>query len=408
MRVNDIGLFYEALRRLNGKTHGDTLAIFLAFKYQQKLLPKVGDSGEGVPSRVLEDLLDDFYTKHHIELGANDDSVCRIFNNKFTPTKSYSQNNWRDFFRYGLGIGCLAPESTFSSAFLKQHRSNCQYLTTNSDGDNACELHPTKTRYIRSLDKPKLLNWKLKGVKGAYKLVDVNDWGLVDVIRPLSRRVPLESLIIALYFGAHWNDNEEVLIEQFAHDFNFDSVDQVEYLFAFDLNDPVTLKRITQVKREIVSALSKPFSLIEDVKTRTTTTERKIRSRAFMEAIREAYDCACAVCGLKFDTPEGKWEVQAAHIFPREHSGSDDVRNGIALCRTHHWAFDEHVFTIDQTYNLIWHEKAKPTAMYVEGKIRLPPSPQQWPDQEEALKWHREQFASIDKRRKNRRHKEKK
>ena len=32
--------------------------------------------------------------------------------------------------------------------------------------------------------------------------------------------------------------------------------------------------------------------------------------------------------------------MEAAHIYPKSEGGADDVRNGVALCRLHHWAFD--------------------------------------------------------------------
>ena len=58
----------------------------------------------------------------------------------------------------------------------------------------------------------------------------------------------------------------------------------------------------------------------------------------------ELYDYACALCRLRL-----RWdqliEAQAAHIKPRALLGVDDVRNAMALCRTHHWAFDEGLWT---------------------------------------------------------------
>ena len=32
--------------------------------------------------------------------------------------------------------------------------------------------------------------------------------------------------------------------------------------------------------------------------------------------------------------------MEAAHIYPKEEQGPDDLRNGFALCKYHHWAFD--------------------------------------------------------------------
>ncbi|MCS6861818.1 MAG: DNA methyltransferase [Abditibacteriales bacterium] len=41
------------------------------------------------------------------------------------------------------------------------------------------------------------------------------------------------------------------------------------------------------------------------------------------------------------------FEVQAAHIIPRGQRGPNHPRNGIALCRIHHWAFDHGVISVD-------------------------------------------------------------
>lgn len=73
--------------------------------------------------------------------------------------------------------------------------------------------------------------------------------------------------------------------------------------------------------------------------TRSSTSY--FRSRAFRQAVIEAYDCKCAFCGFKLSSPDSlSWEVQAAHIVPNNFQGKDDVWNGLALCGIHHWAFD--------------------------------------------------------------------
>jgi hypothetical protein len=397
MRVDSLSIFQDSLRTLRGRTHGDTLAIYLGLKYHQNNLPIIGDGNPGVASGALENLLDFFYTKRVKGFQPVGGEVCRIFQNSFTPPHSNSQNNWRDFFRYGLGVGCMASELELSGSFLWQHRSDCKYLTKNSSGFLACDLHPIKTRYIRGLDKPKLMKWVFQGSRGAYKLVDLNNLNLLEVIRPLSIRIPLESLLVALYFGAPWSSLKEVTVDQFASDFHFNNRDQVEYLFAVDIDDPLTRAEIDAVTKELKHALVSPFKLTGDPRITLTIVQRKIRTRAFVEAVREAYDRSCAVCGLRLDTPSGKWEVQAAHIYPRKLSGSDDIRNGLSLCHNHHWAFDEHVFTIDKNYELKWHSRAKLTAIFVSGSIKLPARTEEWPNQDQALAWHRAQFNKKQK-----------
>lgn len=84
-----------------------------------------------------------------------------------------------------------------------------------------------------------------------------------------------------------------------------------------------------------------------------TTRESTLRTRGFRQAVIEAYSCSCAVCGLKINSPDTlSWEVEAAHIVPNRYKGRDDIFNGIALCRIHHWAFDVGWFTLLDDYKI--------------------------------------------------------
>jgi hypothetical protein len=84
-----------------------------------------------------------------------------------------------------------------------------------------------------------------------------------------------------------------------------------------------------------------------------TTRESALRTRGFRQAVIEAYNCKCAVCGLKISSPDSlSWEVEAAHIVPHRFKGRDDIFNGIALCHIHHWAFDVGWFTLLDDYKI--------------------------------------------------------
>lgn len=80
--------------------------------------------------------------------------------------------------------------------------------------------------------------------------------------------------------------------------------------------------------------------------TRTETVERKIHDSEFAKLVKQAYDFSCSVCDKKRHGPNGQPEVEAAHIYPKSEDGKDDIRNAIALCKLHHWAFDVGWFTI--------------------------------------------------------------
>ncbi len=82
-------------------------------------------------------------------------------------------------------------------------------------------------------------------------------------------------------------------------------------------------------------------------------SETALRVRSFRQAVIEVYDFRCAVCGLKINSPDSLcWEVEAAHIVPHGSFGRDDVFNGIALCRFHHWAFDVGWFSLFDDYKI--------------------------------------------------------
>lgn len=68
----------------------------------------------------------------------------------------------------------------------------------------------------------------------------------------------------------------------------------------------------------------------------TSLARRRLHQRAFRERVLLAYRNQCALCRLRHIEL-----LDAAHIVPdAEPEGEPVVRNGIALCRLHHAAFD--------------------------------------------------------------------
>lgn len=102
------------------------------------------------------------------------------------------------------------------------------------------------------------------------------------------------------------------------------------------------------------------------------------RDEAFRRIIKKIYNNSCAVCGSSLFTPDGQPEVQSAHIYPKSLDGNDDIRNGICLCRYHHWAFDCGWFSITDGYKIVVKKNIPKTSEYHEitnfdgHKIKLP------------------------------------
>jgi putative restriction endonuclease len=78
-----------------------------------------------------------------------------------------------------------------------------------------------------------------------------------------------------------------------------------------------------------------------------------VRDQGFRRIVVSTYDHRCALCGVRIVTPEGHTVVDAAHIIPWSKSRNDDLRNGMALCKLCHWAFDEGMMGVSDDFNVI-------------------------------------------------------
>lgn len=90
------------------------------------------------------------------------------------------------------------------------------------------------------------------------------------------------------------------------------------------------------------------------------TVLRPFRERAFMRAVRAAYDNRCAMSGMRLINGGGRPEVQAAHIKPVAKHGPDSIRNGLALSGTLHWLFDRGLISIADNHEILVAKKHVP------------------------------------------------
>jgi predicted restriction endonuclease len=126
-----------------------------------------------------------------------------------------------------------------------------------------------------------------------------------------------------------------------------------------------------------------------------------VRDRAFREIVVSQYDYHCAVCEFRLAAPRGTYEAEAAHIVPKRRRGADDPRNGVCLCGTCHWLFDEGIVSVHaEDLSVLTAEylgrKASDKSVqrvleYRGRRIRLTQNPQYSPAKE-ALRWHNEQI----------------
>ena len=129
-------------------------------------------------------------------------------------------------------------------------------------------------------------------------------------------------------------------------------------------------------------------------------TSRPYRDVAFRRKVRAAYNDRCAMSGLRLRNGGGRPEVQAAHIRPVDHHGSDAVRNGLALSGTLHWMFDRGLVSVAADWTILVSHNKVPAEVVrrlilPQGKLCLPKNQADWPHPEN-LRWHREQvFGQV-------------
>lgn len=74
---------------------------------------------------------------------------------------------------------------------------------------------------------------------------------------------------------------------------------------------------------------------------------RKYRASDFTRRVLGAYNRTCAMCGVQLAL------IDAAHIIPvAADTSTDETKNGIALCKLHHAAFDRNLVSFDEAYRI--------------------------------------------------------
>lgn len=137
-----------------------------------------------------------------------------------------------------------------------------------------------------------------------------------------------------------------------------------------------------------------------EAKRKLTKKETQIRDRSFSLSVRKHYNYTCAFCETKVITPEGRSIVEGAHIIPWTESYNDDPRNGISLCKNHHWLFDRWLCTIRDDFTIKVSELLKGSNRFfgvdeMENKKILLPKESLYKPAREALLNHNEYFNAY-------------
>jgi putative restriction endonuclease len=120
----------------------------------------------------------------------------------------------------------------------------------------------------------------------------------------------------------------------------------------------------------------------------TSSIQIRLHQRSFRERVLMAYSNQCALCKLKHIEL-----LDAAHIISdKSESGDPIVQNGLALCKIHHAAFDNHFIGINPDYVIkvrtdLLNEIDGPMLKHGiqslnDSRLILPDDKRNWPDKE--------------------------
>jgi putative restriction endonuclease len=132
----------------------------------------------------------------------------------------------------------------------------------------------------------------------------------------------------------------------------------------------------------------------------TAAVKVRLHQRAFREKVLDAYRSQCAFCRLKH-----RELLDAAHIFPdNAPEGEPIIRNGIALCKLHHSAYDNFILGVTPDYIIhvrgdILQEEDGPVLQHGlkglhQAKLFLPNAKEHYPSKE-ALDWKYKKFTQA-------------
>jgi putative restriction endonuclease len=108
-----------------------------------------------------------------------------------------------------------------------------------------------------------------------------------------------------------------------------------------------------------------PFSLTNEAPSKKALVNVRARQQVFRFQVLTQYGTKCAVCAITHPSL-----VKAAHIRGKREKGSDDWRNGLPLCSTHHDAFDAQLFAIHpDTLSIVTGPDIAPNAIGLSAEV---------------------------------------
>ena len=198
-----------------------------------------------------------------------------------------------------------------------------------------------------------------------------------------------DQLFLFLTDALHRERIRQAIIDTYFPRLNFPRLRQ-------DIEDHIAETQQIGAHRQLLIQHVEEYPFSYQITETPIVQENPTRSAAFRREIMRMYNYTCAICQLRILTASGESVTEAAHIIPFSVSQNDDVRNGISLCKLHHWAFDKGLISVSENYRVMIArliESEGPVesmlSVFRNSAVLLPEHNQLYPSQH-ALDWHRQ------------------
>lgn len=163
------------------------------------------------------------------------------------------------------------------------------------------------------------------------------------------------------------------------------------------MRDAILARYFARQRAALVGDVTPQGLLAEPVEAE----DRLGRAASFRGLVLGNYDHQCCACGLRIRIPDPDVTfVDAAHLIPFAESRDDHPRNGVALCKHHHWAMDRQLLAPGPDSR--WHvsrrveprrSRGEDELFRLDGQLLIPPVESAYAPASEALRWRLERLA---------------
>jgi 5-methylcytosine-specific restriction endonuclease McrA len=137
----------------------------------------------------------------------------------------------------------------------------------------------------------------------------------------------------------------EAVIDRFNESKSFQPKDYRGLTFNASYYIPI-LEQVYQSSQSLLPEQETAHDHVTPSRIQSCVT-RIVRDTALAQHVKKENNYTCQICGLKIRLPNGKFYIEAHHVFPLGEKGPDVKENILCVCPNHHVMLDRKALRLD-------------------------------------------------------------